>query len=238
MRIAICLSGHVRSYSKTFHEFESAILKPNAEHEIDIFISTWTTTDANVSGHIFRTKVVPPMVPVDFIDICEKYNPKIMHIDHTIDLSHMRSEETYQTHMRPGTVPIAIFSMFYKMGHADFLRQSYQKIKEFTYDRVIRTRFDLSYPKQYPITDYDPNILYLPPMVQHEACDWSGRQWYNDKFAIASDANMQHYAKLHDNINQIWDDGIPLQPEIMLREHLQRGNVPVSVLEQDPEIIR
>lgn len=241
MRIAICLSGHVRSYQTTHPHFVEALINPNAGHQIDIFLSTWSNIDAIISGHNFRVRAIPPQVPINLDDILARYRPVKYHIDEAIDLSHVRDFDIYKLNMRPGTIPIAIFSMFYKMGHADKLRQQYQEEHGFTYDAVVRTRFDLIYPRPFILTEFDLNFLHLPSMIEgvyRPVCEWCGRAWRNDKFAIASAENMRRYALLHDYMNQMWDDGVPMQPEVMLHEHLVRQNVPYAELGHELTIIR
>ena len=52
MRIAILLSGHVRSYQKTLNNFEQNFINnlEEAGHEYDVFISTWDN-DGMKSGN-------------------------------------------------------------------------------------------------------------------------------------------------------------------------------------------
>ena len=61
MRIAILLSGHVRSYQKTLNNFEQNFINnlEEAGHEYDVFISTWNNDGMKIAGGGESLKEIP-----------------------------------------------------------------------------------------------------------------------------------------------------------------------------------
>ena len=44
-RIAVCLSGHLRSIEAGYENFYEKVIQANPEYEFDFFISTWNSRE-------------------------------------------------------------------------------------------------------------------------------------------------------------------------------------------------
>lgn len=235
-KIAICLSGHVRTYQSTFPGFFNNIISPNHHHLIDIFISTWRHADTHNSGQIDRLRSwgqlnsLPDLQLVNMADLYDKYNPVSVLVDREEKWDITKYVERNYTH--PLTNPSASLNMTYKMLSCDQLRQAYTD-----YDIVIRTRFDLIIDSPICVDNYDTDDHFYLPTMHMPNLD--GHPWCNDKFAIGNSAHMAVYSNLFHAIPELhFEHNIIMQPEIMLHHHLQRNNIPVASLERDFEIQR
>jgi hypothetical protein len=79
--------------------------------------------------------------------------------------------------------------------------------------------------------------LCLPPMWSDE-CTQFKLPWCNDTFAYSSPQAMTIYADLFNNLDRLFDDGIPFQPEIMLCEWLKRNSIKTSYDCPYPRLVR
>lgn len=235
-KIAICISGHVRSYRSTHPGFVENVVKPNNHHCIDIFLSTWRHTDTHHSGQIDRLRhwgqlhELPQLQHVDAVDLYDKYNPVKLLIEREEKWDVSKYLE--KNYIHPLTNPSASLNMTYKMASADRLRVEYME-----YDVVVRTRFDLVMDAPIIIDNLNTDqFLYLPTMHMPNL---DGNPWCNDKFAIGNGKAMAIYSKLFDAIPELhFEHNIIMQPEIMLYHHLSRNNIATASLERDFEIQR
>lgn len=235
-KIAICLSGHVRSYRLTHPGFIDNVIKPNLHHHIDIFLSTWRHTDTHHSGQIDRLRhwgqlhELPQLNYVDIADLYDKYNPVKILVEREEKWDVLKYVEKNFTH--PLTNPSASLNMTYKMLSGDKLRRDYM-----AYDVVIRTRFDLIMDSPIVVDNYNTDEFFYLPTMHMPNLD--GHPWCNDKFAIGNSHNMAIYSELFNAIPELhFEHNIIMQPEIMLHHHLKRNNIPTASLERDFEIDR
>jgi hypothetical protein len=151
MRIAVCLSGHSRNYLQNV---------PNFPFEVDYFISSCMEsglpnihTQSFISYHSqnnVRTELA------NLNDILTKYNPKAWEFlyDTTIPAEVERyiglktKNNSYLHH---------IAMMFYRIYRANVLKSEHERSYNFTYDFVIRSRFDVKVNS----FEFDQNYLYM-----------------------------------------------------------------------------
>lgn len=226
MKIAICLSGLVRTYRQTYENFVGGILKPNEGHEIDVFISTWTIEHSNNSME--RTRRIawngpdsPPFPedPIDYNDLRDKYRPTTIVVEQPI----IFPNPTWYTPIKGVNIQ-SLLSMWYKIQHCDLLRRNYEQMTGIRYDAVVRMRFDTIMPFPLPITnEFNLDVLTVPSMTQQRI--HPDYEWCNDKFAVGNRTIMGVYSDWFIHIPHLINLGIPLQPEILLHAHLERGGV-------------
>lgn len=238
MRIAICLSGLVRTYRQTYDNFCECLLKPNSAHHIDIFISTWTIEHSNISMERTRREawygLETPLFPenrIDFAHLQDLYQPISMVVDRQL---------VFPT---PWYVPVlgvniqSLLSMTYKIYHCDILRRNYEYLNGFSYDAVIRARFDTLFPFPIVINEsFNLNVVTVPSMMQEKP--YPDRDWVNDKFAVGSRNLIGVYSNWYTNFVPMILRGIPLQPETLLATHLEEANVPYAPWGSEMELIR
>lgn len=238
MRVAICLSGLVRTYRKTYENFCDALIKPNQHHEIDIFISTWPVEHSNNSME--RTRRVawygdqtPPFPenPLDYHDIQAKYRPQFILIEKPKTFNVPWYVETPNCNIQ------SIMNMFYKIHSADLMRRQHERLEGWKYPAVIRTRFDTLIPFPIVLDEIDLSVITGPCMS--ELPPFEGRQWFNDKFAVGNSDNMSVYGDWYCHIeNMVTKQGVPVQPETLLFHHLNAHGVKIVTWLRDIDMVR
>jgi len=231
-RIAICISGLARTYKKTIDNFKSKVL--TGGHDYDIFLSTWSEIDSKTT-----TEFVIRHCKVDKGNISNSalncYNPKTLEIEKQFKWD-KKLVDKFNKNKRPDCyVPSTLF-MFYKIWRADLLRRKIEKEFKFTYDIVVRTRFDMSMTKSI-VYDLQNHDILMPKMTSSK-CNIFGMKWINDTFAIGTSDSMRIYSDLHLHLEEIFNSHIPFQPEIMLNEWIERNKLSVGTPNSHPLIVR
>ena len=89
MRIAILLSGHVRSYQKTLNNFEQNFINnlEEAGHEYDVFISTWDNDGMKRAGGGHSQELTNNSVNIAKLknSLNKSYQPKKLEIEENND---------------------------------------------------------------------------------------------------------------------------------------------------------
>jgi hypothetical protein len=237
MKIAICFSGLMRTYRETYQNYVDSILKPNAHHEIDTFISTWTIEQSNNSMEWarrqawFGDEARPfPENAINYHQIQEYYKPTALEVEKPIVFHTDWYIDT------PGCHPQSLSSMWYKIMMADRLRQQYEKLMRIRYDAVIRIRFDTMMPFVLEVDKLYLDSLYIPSMMQPPL--FPDLEWANDKFAVGNSELMTKYADWFNCVPALVAAGVPIQPEVLLAAHLKGQNAPYTPWGCEMELIR
>lgn len=219
MNVAILLTGHIRTYQKTYNSFFQYIINPNLKHNIDIFIDTWDTYDGNISNAFLLDGNDSVSFYVKREDIEEKYKPKILNIDKWDDIKDNFLADKYfpkdildylvqtsnnflllkeKNNGNSSSIPrlsikdgYSIYApQFYKFYNGNQLRKKYEKEKNVKYDFIIRTR---------------PDILFLKPFIFPEDTSlfYSYMIPYWDIFFATCDKYMDTYCNLYNNMEKI-----------------------------------
>lgn len=134
MKIALCLSGQIRSFEKGFEYVKSNLLD---HYSTDVFIHTWSKNWTN--------KVI------------ELYSPKdILIEDDSIfqNFSQYKAPSPRHYVLRPARNTILLYR---SIRYADILRQSYNE----KYDFVIRSRFDFALNVKINFEQLDKDKIYF-----------------------------------------------------------------------------
>lgn len=151
MRVAACLSGHTRNYKDNV---------PNFPFEVEYFISSCLesglpsqNTNFFVSYHI-QDKVNTDLVNVD--DVVSIYNPKVWEFlsDKYIP-DEMKRYDGIKTNHDGHLLHMGM--MFYRIYRANLLKSQHERRYNFTYDFVIRSRFDV----KVNAFDFNKNYMYF-----------------------------------------------------------------------------
>lgn len=184
MKIALCLSGHLRKFEQTFPALHFHFLK---DHDCDVFIHTW---DQLGYSSPFKTDTVAGFTKSKMSQIENLYKPKKIVVessDFFNDLKEMARE--YAPHLIDLPKPVYHMSaMFYKMYACNEIKNYYEKKNNINYDWVIRARPDLMFHNKIilPATHQD-GIIHIPNSPHHP-------QWTNDQFAIGKTNDMDLYS--------------------------------------------
>jgi hypothetical protein len=218
VKVAICLSGHVRDYLKTYPFLIDEIIKPNLEHTIDVFISTWNVMDTATS-HYARHKADYVGKPVDFNDIITKYQPKSLLVEQEqnfpLDLLMLKDRQKHE-----GIVFQGVYNMFYKIWNCNELVGQYCINNNFEYDIVIRYRFDFILKRQLIFND-----LKIETNKVYTEYGWLKDDELSDKFAYGKPVPIRKYCNTYNNISQLLDNGTFFHPETLCRANLNNYNI-------------
>ncbi len=202
MKVAICMSAHLRSWKITYPTLRSKIIdKFNA----DVFLDTWDTIDLK---SCVKTESIKDIIQIAL-------NTKKIHIEPFLNDKGIQYESIIG-HDRHGLNGIG--NLFYKISSADKMRREYEKENNFQYDIIFRLRPDILINNESEIqtTDLvnakDNNLIYIP--------DFGHYAGINDQFAFGSNQTMTHYAECFDNFNNLNFVKTGGRPEAILLEHL------------------
>jgi hypothetical protein len=141
MKIAVCISGHLRDGDKlTYPALKQFLLD---KYDCDVFLSSWVESGVGVQFVHHAT------TPLEFSDVTDRllstYKPVHgnFHIERATDGSVNRLETKWKGIVtRNGSQLSQNNSMFRKIYDADHLRIVYSAETGTTYDAVVRLRFD------------------------------------------------------------------------------------------------
>jgi len=207
MRVALCLSGQMRTYEQCYENLKRYIIAP---FQPDIFIHTWKNT--GVTHHI-KDLIPKSQLNINYY-VIEKdvtyenlnnlYFPKLSVIEdfkniYTEELNDIRVpdilKEKEPKHYK-GSLP-----MFYKMKKCNDLKCEWENSNKFKYDAVIRLRPDLMIEQCIPKEVFNQlNLLWHSDYAIDPLCQVS------DKFAISNSEIMNYYNSVWDNIHEYWQN--------------------------------
>lgn len=238
MRVAICLSGLVRTYRETYDNYKQCLLESNPDCEFDVFISTWSIEYSNISTERKRRIAWygpdhPPFPenPIDYNDIYDEYRPKVFKI---IDPIQFDINPDFQLN-NPANLQ-ALMSMTYQVYSCKNVMFEYCLAFDRKYDCVIRHRFDTLLPFPIKISECDLSKVTVPSMMQ--PCVVDGAEWTNDKFAIGNLLNMRAYSDWYYDMKHNIISGAVIRPEIMLKAFLDSVHIETVTLGQEFTVVR
>lgn len=237
MKIALCLSGYVRTYRRCFDALKAFVLEPLNP---DVFIHTWDreSTDGEAT---------------DIDDIRSLYRPvsTLMEDRQAVPLHCLIDDSKWS-----GTVMPSLWPMTYSLFMANRLKQQSELSRGFSYDVVIRCRFDLLFQQSLaawtpPFESTDPSVKSLcsaprfqglrvdkitdgtvyANLVRARGC------WVSDLFAYGSSSAMDIYAAIYQHLDDLVEIAENRSAECLLADHLKGCGIK-AVEHEVPFIIR
>lgn len=149
---------------------------------------------------------------------CDLYKPKKIKIEPQKNVIPAIVKECTEAHF-------IHFSMFYTMKESLNLKSEYEKENGFTYDLVIRTRFDISLesylsPEHYNLEAgvYSPDVCANPSVIS----DW---------FNFSNSKTIDLYKIIYDNIISYHRQGVMITSgEELITHMLKTENIPINKL--------
>lgn len=250
MKIALCLSGLLRSLDYTYASHLEYILKPLNP---DVFIFTWGDYTDQFQYQKERRKWIgfcgftrkrfgykeegvkrfseESPKGLDGL-VQEQFKPISCQIAKYAALTPLFKTERYNTHKYPGTQVERVLAMYYGIKQVNALKKQTEEQLGFRYDLVIRSRFDLQFNAHLPEIVLKPTArLWVPNAHQ----DFHG---VNDQFAIGTSKLMDAYAGVYDRIPHYFEQGVLFNPEVLLKHHLETEKIPLKRFEWDYVIHR
>lgn len=219
MKIALCLSGQLRFLQQGYVEnIFPFILQGN---DIDVFIHTWAIDDEQdgksyINGGGFA--MGSPVNKSYMLEALNLYRPVKYLIQQQIPFENGK----YPERTMPGIKSHNLFSMFYSIYKSNQLKTEYEKENNFTYDIVVRSRFDIKLDNKLDFTK-DTSLLYMP----FNCFDPSN--CIVDSVGYSNSMNMNIYADTFNNIDDIMNNyDIRFCGEYILKKQLEINNVKVE----------
>ena len=216
MKIAICLSGFLRTFDQ---HFKHNILNLNIK-DYDLFISTYDIIGKAENWN----SPINTEIKTD-LSLFNNYNVKKLLISKYNDNSFNNIPENIININKSHNIthsPSRILSMFHNIFLANELKKQTEIEENFKYDIVIRMRPDILINNTIDIINLDVSKIYLDVNAYKGCSDSSNMK--NDLFAISNSENMDYYSSLIKHIDT-YTKTIPLHPETILNHHLKQMNL-------------
>jgi hypothetical protein len=221
-RVAICMSGLLRTYKRTHAPFVGNLLKANPAFDFDVFIHTTDTMETSAPRYWKRGAGAANLKTEDYIDdVMKLYNPVNLRMDpaKNLEVSDLIRSLNVGPSARDEQSPLR---MFRGIKLSNELKKQHEQDSGFVYDYVMRMRTDFEITK--PITlpsKLQPNTVYIP--------DFGHFGGWNDQFAFGTSAVMDVYSEMFDNVHRILTVGkLGYNPEQMLKAHLYDNRIDVK----------
>jgi hypothetical protein len=196
MNIALCFSGQVRSFRKTYRSFRRHILDQLSQHEVYLFAHFPQDESSNFAES------------VGFHDyISEKKEP-------VIEVQDIEGHEIFYRPWHRGHGLQSYLRQIRGIELANNLSKSYSTNHGINFDWAFRLRFDNLYRTDLEnLASLDTSAIYIPA---HD--NWYG---YNDRFGFGHPTLMDIYSDRLQPILEHASRGCKIHPETCLKEHLK-----------------
>lgn len=165
MKIAVMLTGHVRTYKKTHKSLFKFFLKNNIDY--DIFIDCWDITGERI-GSKTKERLVDTKIDIDKIK--EIYQPKYMNVEDCYGWLGDNKKKSKKIEKEIGITNQKIniigghLSQNYKINSCFNAIKDYSIANNVKYDVVVRLRFDIAFNGHFNIGDFvndlDENVFF------------------------------------------------------------------------------
>lgn len=235
MKIALCFSGLPRFIDKTVDNIKHNIIQ---DYDVDVFAHTWYKKDLIMrdDGSDTWSSLIYNQNPTEIITTA--YNVKSICVEEPIDfytnsllhqynikptlekyMPHFLSEKGMEYFIN------LVHSMWYSIYRSNQLKVEYELAHNFTYDLVVRSRFDTLYNKPIPFNSYDLTAINVShnagTIVHPQVRDW---------FAFSTSHNMDIYADVYNNLKTLNDqiEETERANEVLLYHQLKNNNLQVN----------
>lgn len=141
MKIAICISGHLRTFEKTHASLKRNVLD---KYDCDVFLSTWDNVGNTLYHAHYPTGFDETDDKIDVGRVKEVYQPTGLAIQNAFDEDVQAIKKPFEgLTTRNGANVQHIVPMYYKMWHCNNLRKEHQKKTGINYDVVVKCRPDV-----------------------------------------------------------------------------------------------
>ena len=242
MRIAFCIVGQPRFVEELYPLFENNILIPNKEHQIDVFVHTWFSEEI-LNKPLYQNVVSSfsgeSYIRYDVIDKIEKlYKPKLMTVEEpkkfTRDLKWGGDRDETLNAYKETTLTKEeykrmridmMYSLYYSIAECIKIKKLHELENGFTYDLVIRSRFDNIYRRPIELSGFDGSYIWYQEMGQpHNMVS----DWLN----IGSSRNIDSLGTIFGNLESLADDALnkygTFTNESLIRSVCDRMDIPTK----------
>ena len=220
VRVALCFSGHLRSYEHCKKNIAERIIQPlqNMGLTAHSFLSSWDTTGYSNADPI--TLIGNEFVEYEF----EKEKNQWFH-----DTYNSNKWTTYSHLSGTTTCPNAV-SMHYKMAKTYKMAKVYSEKQGFTYDIIVRIRPDATYqfninPNLMKESLVNCNAIYMPC---HNGKYEIVTKFMSDHFFLGNLSSMEKAMTAYDSIDALLKEDCPHTCEGFLWKQLQSHTISIT----------
>jgi len=206
MKVAVVLTGHLRSWRQVYPDF---YLKVVSKYNPDIFIHSWN--DEGWWDPESTTGYVDGSDAVDVDEVASLYKPVGIELE---DFSKYQDRFDKRAELFTNSLHRKrnIISMFYKIKRGvDLMNESGN-----TYDMVIRMRPDLVFFNDLP--QFDPDKFYT---INHRSGSGKGT---GDMFQVSNQPAITRFASAYDILEDIYNHTNILCPHVVTEYLIKKAN--------------
>ncbi len=211
MRVAVCLSGMLRSYKETYKYLYSNIIKP---FNADVFFCGY----ANKEGVDSNKKDFQEMFEPKSFLISEYNESKRNEV-----LNCLKLYSQYFNRKRQETNIDNFINQFYNIMKVCELKNKYEYDNSFKYDLVIRSRCDVFYRRS--LHDFEINLgMTKNNILIPREWDFKNVSSFavSDTFALCSSETFDKYSSLYNYIDSYWSEGCIFHNESLMGYHIKK----------------
>lgn len=201
MRVAVCLSGQMRSFRECYPGIYSHIIEPN---KADVFIHTWYDEDQLELIAYDTRRTNTTFKKGDDKELIALYKPVAYHIEKPISFKNpsIQLPESYisrtkgSIHKECSLQEVkdhaihSTYSMFYSIYKCNEIKEKYAYANNLKYDVVIRLRYDLCVTEHLVCEKYPTmECIYYADLKQPD-------QLISDWINMGSTSIMNIYASI------------------------------------------
>jgi hypothetical protein len=208
IRIALCFSGHLRSYEHCRENIEEKIMGPLKSQGITVhsFLSSWSEqgTSPNLTN----------FTETEF---------EVQDIKRFQDTYNTERWKSYSQYSGNTTCPNSV-SMHYKISKSLAMAKAYSEKQGFNYDIIVRIRPDVKYDHCINInlikeSLWNQNTIYMP---YHHGKYEVVTKFISDQFFFGNAASMEKAMTVYDAIEYLLKEDCPHTGEGFLWKQIQR----------------
>lgn len=233
MKVAVCLSGHVRNFIDCKGSFIEKVVN---KYNPDIFVHTWDeygygrngspTNPINEEtilaieknkhlGLASNTEFLRGSPKVDF-NILSDLNIKELVVENYNDIEDEIVKIAEKINVKWDIdYPPNFISSLRKIKLCNNLRKNYEKIYDTNYDIIVRSRFDLIYYSL--ILEKDTKFFHTPISHSYHAI--------SDIFSYSSPTVMDRFCTFYDCLNEYNEKNVHFNPHNLIMHHLETKNI-------------
>jgi hypothetical protein len=210
MKVAVLVSGMLRTFEETYPRFEKYIID---DLEPDIFFYGYP----NKKGiNYCEDKIKQLWNPKDY---------KIVEYTYSLRKKICLDENKYEKNKRPETKVNNVLSAAYALKNCNDLRLKYQNDNHIDYDIVLRIRSDyyfINHINQSQLESAKKGEILIPN-------EWDFKEVHplavSDGIALSNNFSINKYCELYNHIDNYFDEGIMFHPETYFGVHIDRMNL-------------
>lgn len=210
MRVAVLISGMLRTFEETYPRFKKYIID---DLHPDIFFYGYS----NKKGIKYcEDKIKKLWKPKDY---------KIVEYTDALRKKICPNESKYESNKRAETVVNNFLSATYTLKKCNDLRLKYQNSNNVNYDVVLRIRPDyyfFKYIDELQLESAKKGEILIPN-------EWDFKEVHplsvSDGIAISDNFSMNKYCELYNCIDDYFNEGIIFHPETYFGVHIHKMNL-------------